>query len=381
MIKPHGGVLINRILSNEYEKKEILEQERYLPKLFLNEYQFSDLEMIATGAFSPLEGFMNKSDYENVLENMRLKNGVIWSMPVTLDIKKDENIKETDKVALYYNNKFLGIINVEEKYEYNKRKEALSIYKTEDEKHPGVKKIYSQGEFYLGGKINLVSEIVHNDFLEYRYTPNQVREIFKKKNWEKITAFQTRNPIHRAHEYILKCALEISDGIFLHPIVGKTKEDDIPAEIRMRCYEILIEKYFPKDRIILSVNPAYMRYGGPREAILHAIVRKNYGCTNIIIGRDHAGVGNYYGPYDAQKIFLEFNEEELEIKPLFFENAFYCRKCESMATEKTCPHSQNDQLSLSGTKVRELLSSGEIPPKEFTRPDIANILIEWWRKK
>jgi len=302
-------------------------------------------------------------------------------MPVTLDIKKDENIKETDKVALYYNNKFLGIINVEEKYEYNKRKEALSIYKTEDEKHPGVKKIYSQGEFYLGGKINLVSEIVHNDFLEYRYTPNQVREIFKKKNWEKITAFQTRNPIHRAHEYILKCALEISDGIFLHPIVGKTKQDDIPAEIRMRCYEILIEKYFPKDRIILSVNPAYMRYGGPREAILHAIVRKNYGCTNIIIGRDHAGVGNYYGPYDAQKIFLEFNEEELEIKPLFFENAFYCRKCESMATEKTCPHSQNDQLSLSGTKVRELLSSGEIPPKEFTRPEIANILIEWWRKK
>lgn len=381
MIKPHGGVLINRILSNEDEKKEILEQERYLPKLFLNEYQFSDLEMIATGAFSPLEGFMNKSDYENVLENMRLKNGVIWSMPVTLDIKKDENIKETDKVALYYNNKFLGIINVEEKYEYNKRKEALSIYKTEDEKHPGVKKIYSQGEFYLGGKINLVSEIVHNDFLEYRYTPNQVREIFKKKNWEKITAFQTRNPIHRAHEYILKCALEISDGIFLHPIVGKTKQDDIPAEIRMRCYEILIEKYFPKDRIILAVNPAYMRYGGPREAILHAIVRKNYGCTNIIIGRDHAGVGNYYGPYDAQKIFLEFNEEELEIKPLFFENAFYCRKCESMATEKTCPHSQNDQLSLSGTKVRELLSSGEIPPKEFTRPDIANILIEWWRKK
>jgi len=381
MIKPHGGVLINRILSNEDEKKEILEQERYLPKLFLNEYQFSDLEMIATGAFSPLEGFMNKSDYENVLENMRLKNGVIWSMPVTLDIKKDENIKETDKVALYYNNKFLGIINVEEKYEYNKRKEALSIYKTEDEKHPGVKKIYSQGEFYLGGKINLVSEIVHNDFLEYRYTPNQVREIFKKKNWEKITAFQTRNPIHRAHEYILKCALEISDGIFLHPIVGKTKQDDIPAEIRMRCYEILIEKYFPKDRIILAVNPAYMRYGGPREAILHAIVRKNYGCTNIIIGRDHAGVGNYYGPYDAQKIFLEFNEEELEIKPLFFENAFYCRKCESMATEKTCPHSQNDQLSLSGTKVRELLSSGEIPPREFTRPEIANTLIEGWRKK
>jgi sulfate adenylyltransferase len=381
MIKPHGGVLINRIVSNEDEKKEILEQERYLPKLFLNEYQFSDLEMIATGAFSPLEGFMNKSDYENVLENMRLKNGVIWSMPVTLDIKKDENIKETDKVALYYNNKFLGIINVEEKYEYNKRKEALSIYKTEDEKHPGVKKIYSQGEFYLGGKINLVSEIVHNDFLEYRYTPNQVREIFKKKNWEKITAFQTRNPIHRAHEYILKCALEISDGIFLHPIVGKTKQDDIPAEIRMRCYEILIEKYFPEDRIILAVNPAYMRYGGPREAILHAIVRKNYGCTNIIIGRDHAGVGNYYGPYDAQKIFLEFNEEELEIKPLFFENAFYCRKCESMATEKTCPHSQNDRLSLSGTKVRELLSSGEIPPKEFTRPEIANILIEWWRKK
>ena len=382
MINPHGGRLINRVIDNEEEKKYILEKQKFLPKIILNEYHISDLEMIATGAFSPLEGFMNSKDYNSVLENMRLSNGIVWSMPITLDIKKEDNIKEGDEVVLCdHENNFLGIIEIEEKYEYDKRKEVMSVYKTDDEKHPAVSKVFSQGEFYIAGKIKLISLPKHKDFLEYRLSPKQTREIFEKKGWTKIVAFQTRNPIHRAHEYILKCALEIVDGLFLHPIVGKTKQDDIPAEVRMKCYEVLIEKYFPKDRVVLSVNPAYMRYGGPREAILHAIVRKNYGCTHIIIGRDHAGVGNYYGPYDAQKIFTEFKPEELEITPLFFENAFYCMKCESMATDKTCPHNEQDRISLSGTKVRQMLAEQKILPPEFTRPEIADILIKYSKTK
>ena len=382
MIKPHGSVLINRVISEEEQKQKLFEKQKFLKKLVLNEYQISDLEMIATGAFSPLEGFINSKDYKSVLETMRLSNGVVWSIPVTLDIKKEQNIKEGDEVGLYdENNNFLGIIKVEEKYEYDKRKEVLSVYKTDDEKHPAVAKVFSQGEFYIAGKIYVVSLPKRYNFVEYRLTPAQTRKIFEQKNWQRIVAFQTRNPIHRAHEYILKCALEISDGLFLHPIVGKTKQDDIPAEVRMKCYEVLIEKYFPKDRVVLAVNPAYMRYGGPREAILHAIVRKNYGCTHIIIGRDHAGVGNYYGPYDAQKIFSEFKPEELEITPLFFENTFYCRKCGSMASSKTCPHSEQERILLSGTKVRQMLQEEEIPPVEFTRPEVAKILIEAMKKK
>ena len=382
MIKPHGGVLINRVISEEEQKQELFEKQKFLKKLVLNEYQISDLEMIATGAFSPLEGFMNSKDYKCVLETMRLSNGVVWSIPITLDIKKEQNIKEGDEVGLYdEDNNFLGIIKVEEKYEYDKRKEVLSVFKTDDEKHPAIAKVFSQGEFYIAGKIYVVSLPKRYNFVEYRLTPAQTRKIFEQKNWQRIVAFQTRNPIHRAHEYILKCALEISDGLFLHPIVGKTKQDDIPAEVRMKCYEVLIEKYFPKDRVVLAVNPAYMRYGGPREAILHAIVRKNYGCTHIIIGRDHAGVGNYYGPYDAQKIFSEFKPEELEITPLFFENTFYCRKCGSMASSKTCPHSEQERILLSGTKVRQMLQEEEMPPVEFTRPEVAKILIEAMKKK
>ncbi len=382
MIKPHGGVLINRVISEEEQKQELFEKQKFLKKLVLNEYQISDLEMIATGAFSPLEGFINSKDYKSVLETMRLSNGIVWSMPITLDIKKEQNIKEGDEVGLYdEDNNFLGIIKVEEKYEYDKRKEVLSVFKTDDEKHPAIAKVFSQGEFYIAGKIYVVSLPKRYNFVEYRLTPAQTRKIFEQKNWQRIVAFQTRNPIHRAHEYILKCALEISDGLFLHPIVGKTKQDDIPAEVRMKCYEVLIEKYFPKDRVVLAVNPAYMRYGGPREAILHAIVRKNYGCTHIIIGRDHAGVGNYYGPYDAQKIFSEFKPEELEITPLFFENTFYCRKCGSMASSKTCPHSEQERILLSGTKVRQMLQEEEMPPVEFTRPEVAKILIEAMKKK
>ncbi|MCM8768051.1 MAG: sulfate adenylyltransferase [Candidatus Omnitrophica bacterium] len=383
MIEPHGGKLINRIVS-EQEKKRLKDKIFVMKSIKLNRRQVSDLEMIAIGAFSPLEGFMGKNDYENVLHNMRLSNNLVWPIPITLAVDKDqvkrfeigEDISLLDEFG-----KVVGILHLKEVYSYDKELEAEKIYRTKDEKHPGVKAVYSQGDTLLGGEVTLLEKPKHIEFNKYYLTPQETRNIFKERGWKTVVGFQTRNPIHRAHEYIQKCALEIYDGLFLHPIVGETKSDDIPAEIRMRCYEVLIENYYPKERVVLSINPAYMRYAGPREAIFHAIVRKNYGCTHFIVGRDHAGVGNYYGPYDAQKIFLEFKPEELGIIPLFFENAFYCKKCSSMATLKTCPHSKEEWIFLSGTKVREMLQGEEIPPLEFTRPEVAKILIEGIKQK
>ncbi|MCM8833589.1 MAG: sulfate adenylyltransferase [Candidatus Omnitrophica bacterium] len=383
MIEPHGRKLINRIVS-EKEKKRLKDKIFVMKSIKLNRRQVSDLEMIAIGAFSPLEGFMGKNDYENVLHNMRLSNNLVWPIPITLAVDKDqvkrfeigEDISLLDEFG-----KVVGILHLKEVYSYDKELEAEKIYRTKDEKHPGVKAVYSQGDILLGGEVTLLEKPKHIEFNKYYLTPQETRNIFKERGWKTVVGFQTRNPIHRAHEYIQKCALEIFDGLFLHPIVGETKSDDIPAEIRMRCYEVLIENYYPKERVVLSINPAYMRYAGPREAIFHAIVRKNYGCTHFIVGRDHAGVGNYYGPYDAQKIFLEFKPEELGIIPLFFENAFYCKKCSSMATLKTCPHSKEEWIFLSGTKVREMLQGEEIPPLEFTRPEVAKILIEGIKQK
>lgn len=385
MIKPHGGNLINRVVKEEKDKIVCVKSIK------LNKRQLSDLEMIATGAFSPLEGFMGKEDYLNVLHNMRLSNGLVWPIPVTLAVDKDEakRFEKGEDISLLDEfGTIIGVLHLEDIYSYDKELEAEKVYKTKDPKHPGVKAVYSQGDVLLSGKISVFEKCLvfnvqcsMNNFTKYYLTPAQTREIFNRKGWKTIVGFQTRNPIHRAHEYIQKCALEIFDGLFLHPIVGETKSDDIPADVRMKCYEVLIDKYFPKDRVVLAINPAYMRYAGPREAIFHAIVRKNYGCTHFIVGRDHAGVGNYYGTYDAQKIFLEFKPEELGITPLFFENAFYCKKCGSMASTKTCPHTEEERISLSGTKVRQMLQDEEMPPLEFTRPEIAKILIEWMKQK
>ncbi len=382
MISPHGGKLINRIVLGG-EREELLKKSSAFPKVHLTEREISDLEMIAIGALSPLEGFMGQKDYISVLKNRRLSNGPVWTIPITLAVTNEEakDLKEGSEISLVdEKNSILAVLKLEEKYTYNKEEEAKAVYLTTDQTHPGVEYLYSQAEVLLAGKISLINRPAHTDFVKYRLDPVDTRRIFQEKNWRRIVGFQTRNPIHRAHEYIQKCAMEIVDGLLLHPIVGATKSDDISAEVRMRCYEVLLENYYPKDRAVLAVNPAAMRYAGPREAIFHAIVRKNYGCTHFIVGRDHAGVGNYYGTFDAHYIFDEFKPEELEITPLFFDHTFYCRRCEDMGSIKTCPHDKSEHISLSGTQVRKMLAEGQIPPKEFSRPEVAKVLIEAFKK-
>lgn len=376
---PHGGKLINRIVRGT-ERLTLEKEAASLVPISLGKRELADLELIATGAYSPLEGFMGRGDYESVLHKMRLANGLPWSLPIVLAIsnQKARGLSIGEAVALCdESGQPLGVLSLEEKYPHEKEKEARTVYGTVDRKHPGVDYLFQIGETLLGGKISLFRRPLHHDFREHRCDPSETRRIFEERGWKRIAGFQTRNPIHRAHEYIQKCALEIVDGLFLHPIVGETKGDDLPAEIRMRCYETLLTLYYPLERVLLVVLPAAMRYAGPREAIFHAIVRKNFGCTHFIVGRDHAGVGNFYGPFDAQKIFDQFTEGELGITPLFFDSTFYCTRCGTMASTKTCPHEEKSHLSLSGTKVREMLKKGIIPPAEFTRAEVARILIEF----
>jgi len=382
MIQPHGSKLVSRVVEDE-KKEELLEKAKLLKKIKLNSHEVSDLEMISIGCFSPLEGFLKEDDYKSVVENCRLSNDLVFTIPITLSATKEEvkYLKENEDIALTDYKEILGILHLEQIYNYDKKREAEFVYKTTDKSHPGVAYLYSQGEFLLGGKITLINRPMHKEFQEYWFDPLQTRKIFKEKGWKTIVGFQTRNPIHRAHEFIIKTALEIADGLFLNPLIGETKKGDIPAEIRMKCYDVLLDNYFNKNMVFMGVYGAAMRYAGPREAVFHALVRKNFGCTHFIIGRDHAGVGKYYKPFEAQHIFDEFDSKELGIIPLFFDNAFWCRRCTSMATLKTCPHREEEHFSLSGTKVRELLASGEIPPPEFTRPEIADILIEWFIKE
>jgi len=379
VIKPHGGELVNRIVEGK-EKEEWIERAQEMPKIYLDMDELTAVENIATGLFSPLEGFMVKGDYESVVENMRLSNGTVWSLPIVLGVSKEEaeGLKEGGDVALYLDEdkKLYGVLHLEEKYTCDKRKEAELVYLTTDENHPGVAAVYKRDEVLLGGKITLLKRIEYKDFKKYRMTPAETREKIKEKGWKTVVGFQTRNPIHRAHEYLQKCALEMVDGLFLSPLVGRTKASDISADIRIKSYEVVLEKFYPKDRTMMVVFPAAMRYAGPREAVFHALCRKNYGCTHFIVGRDHAGVGNYYGTYDAQKIFDEFEPEEIGIVPLKFEYAFYCRACGGMASNKTCPHSKEEHIFLSGTKVRELLRQGKKPPVEMTRPEVAEVLIQ-----
>jgi sulfate adenylyltransferase len=369
LIAPHGGLLVDRT----GERPEGVEE---LERVTLTSREVSDLDMLACGALSPLVGFMNREDYDRVVEDMHLASGLIWALPVCLAVPE---APRGDRVALEDEaGTLLGVLDVEAVYEYDKQREAERCFRTTDDAHPGVARLYGQHPLYLAGLVT-VFERPRPQFEELARDPVETRAIFAERGWKRVVGFQTRNPIHRAHEYLTKVALETVDGLLIHPLVGDTKSDDVPAATRVECYRVLLESYYPPDRVLLSAFPAAMRYAGPREAVWHAICRKNYGCSHFIVGRDHAGVGDYYGTYDAQLIFDELDPHELDIEPIFFEHSFYCGTCGSMASAKTCPHASDEHVFLSGTKVRELLAAGEVPPEEFTRREVAEVLIEAYR--
>jgi len=369
---PHGGALV-LCIADAARAAILREEAATLPRLVASPRRINDLELLAVGALSPLRGFMSRDEYTGVLAEMRLPNGVIWSLPIGLDCAASEVPAVDGRLAVCDGaGRLRAVMTVTDRYDYDKAAEARNVYGTEDAAHPGVAAVYAQGDVLLGGPV----EVLPHPSAAHALTPLQTRAEFARRGWRTVVGFQTRNPVHRAHEYIQKCALETVDGLLLHPIVGETKADDIPAEVRIRCYETLLEHYYPAKRVLFATLPAAMRYAGPREAIFHALMRKNYGCTHFIVGRDHAGVGNYYDTYAAQRLIASFPVAELGIVPLMFENSFFCRRCEGMASEKTCPHDVEHHVALSGTKVRAMLAAGEFPPPEFSRPEVARILID-----
>jgi sulfate adenylyltransferase len=376
-IPPHGGELVDLLLTGA-EADRAADEAAQHPKVDLGPREIADLEMLVTGALSPLTGFMGEKDYRSVLDEMRLASGLVWSLPITLSVD-DAGLKRlgrAETVTLTTGDQPAALLDVEEVFRRDRSAEAAAVFQTTDSSHPGVAALDAAGDWVVAGRVRAFRAPEHRTFVEHRKTPAETRGVFEDRGWRRVVGFQTRNPVHRAHEYLQKCALEIVDGLLLHPLVGETKGDDVPAAVRMRCYQVLLDDYYPKERVLLSVFPAAMRYAGPKEAIFHAIVRKNYGCTHFIVGRDHAGVGDFYGTFDAHRIFERFDPDDLGITPLFFDHAFWCHRCEGMATTKICPHGDEDRLSLSGTKVREMLRTGERPPPEFTRPEVADVLIE-----
>lgn len=376
LIAPHGGTLINRVVADD-RRDAMLARARKAPVVTISEVTLSDLHLIAIGVVSPLTGFIGSADYKRVVHEMHLTNGLPWSIPIGLAVSTEiaDSLRIGGDVALAdAAGNIVAVLELSEKYTYDKSIEAQNVFRTTDEKHPGVARIYQQGDVYLAGEV-WVLELPEPDYPDEYFTPAQTREIFKQRGWKEIVAFQTRNPIHRAHEYLQKVAMEIVDGLMLHPLVGETKDDDVPAAIRMESYRVVLKHYYPQDRVLLNTFPAAMRYAGPREAIFHAMCRKNYGCSHFIVGRDHAGVGKYYGTYDAQTIFDEFDKHLIDITPLKFEHAFYSKKEQQIVTAKTSAYGPEDWLHLSGTQVREILTRGEPLPEEFTRPEVSEVLL------
>jgi len=374
--RPHGGKLISRVLEGA-QREKTLERAQRLPKVQLNARQLSDVELIGIGAFSPLEGFLGERDYRSVVDRERLANHLPWTMPVTLAVTHEvaKGLARTDAVALTDGEgHIMAMMELEEVFEFDREAEAQKTLLTTSDQHPGVQYLKTVGDRCLAGPLHVLNRKDRGEFGRYTLDPKETRYLFQHRGWRTVVAFQTRNPVHRAHEYILKCALETVDGLLLHPLMGETREEDVPAEVRLKCYLALLETALPSTRTVLSLYPAAMRYAGPREAIFHAIARKNYGATHFIVGRDHAGVGTFYGPFDAQKKFFDFDADELGITPIMFDATFHCLKCSAMGSGKTCKHAPEDRLSLSGTKVREMLRNGENLPPEFTRPEVAEIL-------
>jgi sulfate adenylyltransferase len=369
-IAPHGGSLVNRVTTADAD--ETLARLTGLPTLELDARAQADLELLAVGAYSPLTGFLGRADYERVVAEMRLDNGTPWPLPITLRV---HDLDGAPDLLVLRGPDAIGLLQVAGVFRAPQEREAARVFGTTDTAHPGVAHLYAQGEHVVAGSVRLLRRSTP-PFPDLAFDPADTRRVFAQRGWRRVVGFQTRNPVHRAHEYIQKTALEIMDGLLLHPLVGPTKDDDVPAAVRVRSYHVLLERYYPRDRVLLAAFPAAMRYAGPREALFHALVRKNYGCTHFIVGRDHAGVGQYYGTYDAQRIFERFAPGELGIEPLCFEHTFYCRECGATASPKTCPHDPAARLTLSGSKVRELLRSGELPPPEFSRPEVARVLAE-----
>lgn len=373
MLKPHGGKLINRVVTGT-ERKALLDRVRALTQVLIDEETTKEVQNIAHGIFSPLEGFLTKQDYMSVVKEGRLGNDTPWTIPIVLDISPDSNISEGKEVVLVYQQKPIAIVHVEEIYGYDKKELADKIFGTTDLKHPGVTKVYEMKELLVGGKIDLIEEI-EVPFSRYYLKPMETRLLFREKGWKTVVGFQTRNVPHVGHEYVQKTALAFTDGLFINPVIGKKKVGDFKDEVILETYQTLIDNYYLKDRAVMAILPMEMRYAGPKEAIHHAIIRKNFGCTHFIVGRDHAGVGNYYQPYAAQDIFEQF--PDLGISPLFFKSFFYCQKCLGVMSEKTCPHGKEDHVDFSGTKIREMLIKGEMPPKEVMRPEVAKIVVEY----
>jgi len=377
-IAPHGGELVNRTLTGG--KRDFWNKKsKELSSVIVDKSVISDIEMIACGAMSPIEGFMCRDDYNHVIEHMRLTSGLPWSLPIVLGVSRDkaDEFDAGDQIALKDKQEnLIAILHLQEKYIVNKEREAAFVYKTKNTKHPGVDYLMNKrGDVLLGGDIDVVNMPPHSDFNEYRLTPLETRHEFEERGWTRIVAFQTKRPIHRTQEYIQKCSLEICDGLLIHPLVCETEEENVTADVRMKSYKKLIENYYPENQVLLSVFPSAVKYAGPREAVFHAIVHKNYGCTHFIVGRDHAGVKNFYGTYDSQEIFKDFGPHEMEIIPLRFENMVYCKRCASIVSEKTCPHNSDQYISFSDTQIYNMINNKELLPEEFSRPEIADILV------